>query len=269
MRLIAGLFLLGMVSTAPAQAKQTQYLSYNIYTGGLKTVSADLHITEATPEQYSMAMNARTEGLLKLFKTWKGTMTTQGHYTHDGQKQPMYHESISVWPDNTQVKEFSWNNNGTLTDLLIAEEGETKDLSDLDKNLETDGVDILTASLSIMQNAAEQGACGGATEVFDGKRQFLLTAENKGWERLKKSRYNQYSGEALRCEIKIVPQDGDWHEKLKGWMAIQEEGVQAGAAPTVWLARLDEDGPAVPVKVMAKTSYGTFLMHLSGYSLPR
>lgn len=267
-RTAAALFLLCALPAAAARAKETQYLTYNIYTGGLKTISAALQISEDQEDDYQMRMDARTDGLLSLFKKWQGTMKTQGHELPGGEMLPSWHKAVSVWPDNTQIKQFRWNENGTLTALSIRDKDEEKGLNEKKRELARNAVDILSASLAIMENAGEQGTCGGKTEVFDGKRRFQLTAIDKGWDTLNRSRYNQYAGRALRCEIRIIPQDGNWHKKLKGWMSIQGEGKEAGSAPVVWLAKLDEDGPAVPVKVMAKTSYGTFLMHLSGYSIP-
>jgi hypothetical protein len=36
--------------------------------------------------------------------------------------------------------------------------------------------------------------------------------------------------------------------------------------PTVWFAKLEQDGPAVPVKIMIKSDYGAMFMHLAGYT---
>lgn len=267
--LTALIVLAGLPAAAAAAAETThQKLDYNIYTGGLKTLSADLEIVENNPQDYRLLMNARTDGLLKIFKKWNGTMKTQGRLSDDGTAWPSVHESVSVWPDNTQIKKFEWAGNGELEDLYISEEGRTTDLADIESGLADDSVDIMTAALAIMRTAADTGTCGGQTEVFDGKRRFLMSGIDRGVETLAPSRLNKFGGEALRCEIKIVPQEGDWHEKLKGWMSIQEQGKEAGAAPIVWLARLEEGGPAVPVKIRAKTSYGTFLMHLAAVHEP-
>jgi len=267
MRQFIGLIAALLVGVLPlnADAKETQKIAYSIYTGGLKTLSADLEITKESAQDYHLLMNARTDGLVKVFKRWNGTMETEGRLNGNGDPLPATHESVSVWPDNTQIKKFSWSGKGELKDLYIEEEGTTTHLDDIDRSMAQDSVDIMSAALAIMRSAAQDGSCGGQTEVFDGKRRFLLSAIDKGRETLKSSRYNSFSGEALRCEIRIVPQEGNWHEKLRGWMSIQEQGQEAGAAPTVWLAQLEEGAPAVPVKISAKTSYGTFLMHLQQY----
>ncbi len=261
-------FFIALIALAAPSARAAdthQKLGYNIYTGGLKTLSADLEIIQNNPHSYRLQMYARTDGLVKIFKKWNGTMETSGRLTQDGAALPSSHESVSVWPDNTQIKKFAWAGDGELEDLYISEEGATKGLKDIDSGLAGGSVDIMTAALAVMRAVARDGTCGEQTEVFDGKRRFLLSGIDRGYETLTSSRYNKFEGEALRCEIRIVPQDGDWSENLKGWMSIQEQGKEAGAVPEVWLAQLEDGGPAVPVKIMAKTSHGTFLMHLSEY----
>ena len=51
----------------------------------------------------------------------------------------------------------------------------------------------------------------------------------------------------------------------RGWLSIQEQGRSKGSLPTIWLAKIDKDGPAVPVKLRLKTDYGTLFSHLIDY----
>lgn len=48
-------------------------------------------------------------------------------------------------------------------------------------------------------------------------------------------------------------------------MSIQEQSRENGSLPTVWMAKMTEDAPAVPVKIRVKTDYGTLFMHLVRY----
>ena len=65
--------------------------------------------------------------------------------------------------------------------------------------------------------------------------------------------------------MEIKPVAGGWSEKPRGWLSIQEQGRDRGMMPTVWLANVSDDGPAVPVKIRVKTAYGTLFMHLAQY----
>ena len=82
---------------------------------------------------------------------------------------------------------------------------------------------------------------------------------------MKSSGYNLYEGSAEKCTVEVRPVAGRWHEKPRGWMSIQEQGREKGMLPTVWMAKMNENGPAVPVTVRVKTDYGTLFMHLVKY----
>src|SRR5690606_11504706 len=111
----------------------------------------------------------------------------------------------------------------------------------------------------------ETGKCEGRNEVFDGKRRFTLLFKHSADEMLESSRYNDYQGPAARCEVEVQPVAGEWHKEPRGWMSIQEQGREKGALPTVWMAKIDENSPAVPVKIRVKTEYGVLFMLLVNY----
>jgi len=125
--------------------------------------------------------------------------------------------------------------------------------------------DVMTAALEMMQALPTSGKCEGESEIFDGKRRYKLIFVDEGKAELKKSRYNIYHGPATKCIVKVEPMGGKWHKKPRGWMSIQEQGKENGKMPTIWMANLSEDNPAVPVKIMVRTDYGALVMHMTKY----
>ena len=136
---------------------------------------------------------------------------------------------------------------------------------DVDDELTQGTSDVLSATLHIMQSVAADGKCSGTSEVFDGKRRYKLVFNHKKEVQLEKSLWNLYEGPAIECTAEVQPVAGKWHKKPRGWLSIQEQGRERGTMPTVWLAQMDENQPAVPVKVRVKTAYGTLFMHMTGY----
>jgi hypothetical protein len=254
-------------AAAPAQvssAAGAQSLRYEVYGGGIKALTADLNVTRPDSESYRVAVASQTSGLARFLSKWHGTMKTQGAEAPDGTEKPATHEAVSVWTDNTQIKRIAYDQKGHLKDVSIIDGGQ-ETAPAAASQLADQTVDLLTATLQLMDTVTENGTCNSSSEVFDGKRRFRLEFSQAGTENLKASRYNMYEGPAVRCEIKVVPLAGDWYEKLKGWMAFSEYGQEAGTLPVVWLAPVTPGGPAVPVKLSAKTRYGTFLAHLKDY----
>ena len=123
--------------------------------------------------------------------------------------------------------------------------------------------DILSATVTVMNNIIETSKCDGTSDIYDGKRRFTLNFKDKGESTLSKSKYNIFSGPARFCTVEIEPKGGRWHEKPRGWLSIQEQGRQKGALPAVWMAKVEGFEYAIPVKIRVKTDYGTLLMHLT------
>lgn len=262
-------FLGGFPVTAPAECRadaraHLQTMAYSVYAGGINAVHAKLSLDLAKANQYRMILSAKTRGFLARLAPWSGSFETEG-WKSGAMFRPRLHRSTSVWREETEVKEYSYTRDGNLTGLKITEEGKDKSPGEIEKELTENTTDALTATLLVMQGINENGECEGASEVFDGKRRFLLRFHNKGAAELRQSSYNLYNGPAVVCEVEIEPKGGAWHSRPRGWLSIQEQGRKKGQLPKIWLAKISEEGPAVPVKVQVKTEYGALMAHLTGY----
>jgi hypothetical protein len=239
---------------------------YTVYAGGINAVQARLHIDESRSSRYKMILSAKTRGFLARLAPWRGSFATEGWRNGDDLR-PENHKSVSTWKDETEIKEYTYNEDGEFVKLTITEEGRDKspDPSSIERELTDGTTDALTATLLVMQAINEKESCEGASEVFDGKRRFEMRFRNIGATTLNASRYNLYEGPAVLCEVEIEPKGGKWHSKPRGWLSIQEQGRKKGYLPRIWLAAVDENGPAVPVKIQVKTDYGALMAHLTGY----
>ncbi len=258
------LVLMGGLFTAfskPAQAVQTQHLSYSVYSGGLNVVAANMDL-QVENNKYLASVSAKTHGFLGKLAPWSGTFESNGR-VKNGQFFPNLHHSVAIWRGEDDEKKYDYDGKGNLTNYLEIEAGKTKPKKDLETALIQDTTDILSATLKVMHSMGNGEACDSSEDIFDGKRRFALTFNPVSETVLKSSRYNIFDGVAKKCEVMIEPKGGKWHAKPRGWLSIQEQGLKHGARPTIWLGKLDSSDLFVPVKVQIKTSYGTLLMHLT------
>lgn len=237
---------------------------YEVYAGGLHAVQAELNVDLRDPERYDLVLDARTRGFLGKLIPWQGTFETHGWVLRD-KFQPELHKSTAVWQNEPDIKEYLYGRDGSFKSLKSTDEKVKDHIEDVDDELTQGTIDAMTAALEVMKNIAAGGECAGESEVFDGKRRFKQVFIHQAALDLQASRYNVYSGPAVECTVEVVPVAGEWHKKPRGWMSIQEQGRAKGTMPTVWFARLEEKGPAVPVKIRVKTDYGTLFMHLAEY----
>ncbi len=243
----------------------TQLMTYQVYAGGINAVDAEMNIVYPEKGNYEILFKAKTRGFLAKLAPWWGSFESKGWRMADKEDRPKRHKSISSWRDEEDISEYNYNREGGFESFSITEVGVDKTPKNLDDELVKGTTDALTATLQVMMSVAEGNKCEGTSEVFDGKRRFALVYNGDGTENLKSSGYNLYDGAAEKCTVEVRPVAGKWHEKPRGWMSIQEQGRDKGLLPTVWMAKMNENGPAVPVKVRVKTDYGTLFMHLVKY----
>lgn len=260
------LLCLAFITSGAAQAQSTQHLTYDVYAGGFHVLEADLHIAFPARDRYALKLSAHTFGFLGKLVPWEGSFESEGWINED---DPLYqtelHKSVATWTGETNVKEYHYNRDGSFESLVIDEHDKKPKTETPDAELTQDTLDALTATLNILKTVGSGEKCDGAYDVFDGKRRFTQMFNHKKDVELERSRYNIYEGPAQICEVEIKPVSGAWSKKPRGWLNIQEQGRQAGALPTVWIGQMEEGLPAVPVRILVKTSYGSLVMHLAEY----
>jgi YD repeat-containing protein len=237
-------------------------LSYDVYAGGFKALDATLEL-DLDKKAYDMSIEAKTQGFIGNLFPWKATYSTSGH-AEKGELIPTMHLARSSWRNKEKLTEMDYDPQGNLLKTTVQENGKTTTNRDIESDMVRDSVDMLTGALLMMQNAKNTAQCKGSFPVYDGKRRFNLTLKDEGTEMIKKSDYSSFEGKALRCTIEVEPVAGfKEKDKQRGWMAVQAHTEERKKLPTLWLAQLEKDGPAVPVRMEIASAYGSVVAHLS------
>lgn len=238
---------------------------YEVYAGGIHAVQARLDIDTRLDGHYDLVLTAKTRGFLGSIVPWEGKFESHGWVLDGNEYRPELHKSTTAAGDEGEIKEYSYTRDRKFISLITTEQGKSPVQKDLEEALTQGTTDALTATLQVLQTVANGQPCAGSSEVFDGERRFEQIFRDQGTAQLENSKYNIFRGAAAECTVEIIPVSGKWHAKPRGWLSIQEQGRAKGTMPTVWMAKLDVKGPAVPVKIRVKTDYGVLFMHLAEY----
>lgn len=240
-------------------------LTYDIYAGGFKALNANLEL-DLDKNAYDMALEAKTQGFIGSIFPWKANYSTSGH-AEKGLLIPDIYIARSSWRNKVSTTELSYDPKGKILKKTTQENNKTKVDRNIDQKISADAVDMLTGALLMLQNAKNTNQCKGTFPVFDGKRRFNITLQDAGKDDLKKTRYSNFEGQALRCTLKVEPVAGfKDKDKKRGWMAVQEHTENHNKAPTLWLAKLEKSGPVVPVRMEIASDYGAVVAHLTDAS---
>ncbi|MFN3700885.1 MAG: DUF3108 domain-containing protein [Alphaproteobacteria bacterium] len=252
------------LKTAQAASEKIQQMVYDVYAGGFHALQAEVTIDYTQQGRYSIFMGAQTYGMLGRLAPWNGSFNSDGWVLAE-RLQPEKHQSIATWRGETETNTYLYGRDGSFISYSVEEHDKAKEVKEVEDELTQGTIDAFTAGLVVFEQVAAGGKCEGSSEVFDGKRRFEQIMRDQGEEELKSSRYNIFKGKARKCTLEIKPVAGEWREKPRGWMSIQEQGRERGMMPTIWLAQLAADSPAVPVRIQVKTAFGTLFMHLAEY----
>ena len=237
-------------------------LTYDIYAGGMKALHATLDLS-MSKKAYDVSLEAKTQGMIGKLFPWSATYSTSGH-TDQGRLVPSLHTSMSEWRQKSKTTEMSFNPKGQVLKTTVQEGASTVVNRDIKEELSKDAVDMLTGTLMMMQTAKNAQKCQGTFPVFDGKRRYNISLKGGEMDKIKKSNYSSFHGAALKCTLRVEPVAGfKDKDKKRGWMAVQEHTEQRKKLPTVWLAQVDVNGPAVPVRMEIASDYGAVVAHLS------
>lgn len=254
----------------PAQAEQTKnheyILSYDVYAGGMHALSATYN-KKNTNGTYKASITAETNGFIGTLFPW--TATYESHGNVDGTSfTPKHHKSTSTWKKDQKIKDIYFQD-GAITKVAVTEHKKTIENKKLKPDLTTDAVDLLSATLSAFEKLNVQDDCKAETIAFDGKRKFKIKLSGGEKVTMQKSRYSTFSGDALKCTLTVEPIAGfKEKDQKRGWMAVQNHTKEHGKAPAIWLAKLEDNGPMVPVRMQIASSYGAAIAHLSNISIP-
>ena len=238
-------------------------LQYDVYAGGFKALNASL-IMDLDKKAYDMALKAETQGFIGSLFPWKASYSTSGH-AEKGVLIPTVYTERSMWRQTVKITEMNYAPNGKVLKSTTQEGQKTTTDRDIDAALSHDTMDLLTGTLAMLQSVKNTNKCSGKFPVFDGKRRFNIALTDEGKEMLEPSKYSRFSGEAIRCTLKVEPVAGfQKRDEKRGWMAVQNHTEERHKLPTIWLARMKDSGQVVPVRMEIASEYGSVVAHLSG-----
>lgn len=263
-RFFALMALLPLAATpAHAQGAGHYAFRYDVYAGGVQAVAAQMDLAMAD-DAYKIDFTAQTRGFVGTVFPWQSHYSSEGLIGAAG-LVPKANRVAKTERGTTKTLEMDFDADGQLVGRRETENQQDKILAPLEPGLADGAADLLTATLSVLRQAALAGGCGQQATVFDGSRRFALSTRAAGEVDLPSSDYSAYAGPALKCVLDIEPKGGHWRDRQLQWF---DRAHGAARDPViVWLARPVADGPLVPVRLQLKSPYGTALVHLAGSDL--
>ncbi|MDZ4381959.1 MAG: DUF3108 domain-containing protein [Parvibaculum sp.] len=216
---------------------------YTVYIGGLIVAEGSMKAS-LEGESYRLQNRLGSAGLPKKFWDARWTMTSEGRV--DGDKlRPSSFAFTSTENDETKKRLLTYNDAGmpalSFDPPLSPEEREST------LPFERKGT-LDPVSTFLVPVANDGNPCNRKLPVFDGKRRYDLDLTFDRIDTIT-TRNNGYSGEAVRCKVRITPRAGMEKAKLTKTMQQRDD-------TRIWLAPVDSGKFYFPVRVQMRTPIG-------------
>ncbi len=250
----ASVALVTLVS--PSSAGQPLSLDYHVYAGGFHAVSfsTEFNIGE---DSYRARVNLRSNGLIDRLFSFSMEANADGRSGENG-VVPLFFRTSNRWRSSGErFVEISYDEPGDVPRTVVQPVPDADEREPVPDELRRNTLDPLSAIVQLIRGLSNSGRCDSKAAVFDGRRRYDLAARHLGEIVLKPSDVAPYGGPAVKCAIEVQRVVGRW-KKSKRWREAGPPTIH------VFLARLDQSSPLVPVRIEAKNNIGQVRVHLVG-----
>lgn len=231
-------------------------LTYEVHTGGLHIFTFTVDLT-LQPQGYQITAAGGTRGVVSVLYKWNVTLAAEGE-----RMRPERYVTVNAGRQPTKVMRLDFLKGGSFNvtrDPPEPVEDMAEEEKQLPANLPPNIVDPLSAALVASRHLVETGRCEQTIPIFDGKRRYNLLIYDAGATQVPKSRISVYHGPATLCGFTM--------ERISGFKKKRRYANQwdedKDEPPKLWIAKVREDMPPVPVRFTGAVALGNIIVHLT------
>ncbi len=200
------LLLLGMLPrTAMAEGADLR-LAYDIEWGRLILARSAVHLRQGD-QRATIKARAESGGIASVISQFQSDATAR----LARRQQRWQSEQISMRRRSgkkTYESRVTWDADGSIIESYRAPDLDLGKVHPLNSRFARPVLDPYAAILQLLQRLDDGKDCRADFEVFDGRRHARLRVEPKAMVMLQADRRAGYAGEALLCEVSLVPLGG-------------------------------------------------------------
>ncbi len=243
---------------APPPVTANVHAQYEIYGGGFQLLDADLDINVGA-QKYDARLRARTDGFLGRVAPWSDDVHAAGN-RGAREMQPVAYTSANTWRGKERSVTLVYDGKGGFKSKFAVPAPEQENREEVAPELTRNTMDLMSATLTLLQRVTQGESCNQTIAVYDGRRRFNLKFYEVQFERLPESHIGIFHGAARRCDMTIERVAGFWKKFQTDWT---EDG-DAKMKLSFWLAPITPNGPQIPVLARTYGAFETVFIHLVG-----
>ncbi len=260
------LIFAGTAHAAEAPVKPSVTLDYKIYIGGLEALKATVSIA-ADSTHYDVEIQAVTAGAIGKVMPWTVDVASKGNVAN-GVLQPLAHIQKNNFQGKDRSVTLNYDGHGGFLNRTVVPDANEDQRDPVPPEMTQNTLDIVSGVLEGLRLVDRTGSCNGKAPVFDGRRRFDLIYSDDGHEALEASSVAFYSGDALKCAVKVEPVAGFWRKNQKKFFSRHMNGQDEVVPIEVYIARVGAAKVEAPVRVESNSPFGPLVMNLQAVHDP-
>jgi hypothetical protein len=260
------LIFAGSAHAADVPLKPAVTLDYKIYIGGLEALKATVTIA-ADSAHYDVEIQAATAGAIGKVMPWTVNVGSKGNVV-DGILRPISHSQNNNFQGKDRSVTLTYDGQGGFLNRAVVPDANEDQRDPVPPEMTKNTLDIVSGVLEGLRLVDRTGSCNGKAPVFDGRRRFDLIYSDDGHEALESSSVAFYSGDALKCAVKVEPVAGFWRKNQKKFFSRHVDGADEVVPIEVYIARIGAAKVEVPVRVESTSPFGPLVMNLQAVHDP-
>jgi hypothetical protein len=246
-------------SASPARSQDLAKhlgLTYEVHAGGLHIFTFDVDLI-LEPQGYRITAAGGTQGVTSVLYKWDVKLAAEGE-----RRRPERYVTVNSGRQPRKIMQLDFLKGGSFAvtrDPPEPAEGVAEEEKQLPASLPPNIVDPLSATLVASRHLVETGRCEQTIPVFDGKRRYNLLIRDAGTGQVPKSRISVYHGPATLCGFTMERISG--FKKKRRYTNQWDEDKDE--PPKLWIAKVREDMPPVPVRFTGAVALGSIIVHLT------
>jgi hypothetical protein len=261
------LLAMGLLVTGPAPAAPDPFakvhnlkLSFAVYLGGIHLMDSQADF-KRTGKSYRLSMQAGTQGLVRSLMPWDADLNSTGNLKGD-KVSPTKGVIVTKWEKKPARVEFQYANGKHKKMVFDPKPDMTKNEAVPDE-MRREALDPLNGIMQMMTGFAYNKGCEQSLPIFDGHRRFDVTLKDAGSKQLEGEDYSIFTGTAMKCTVDMTMRAGTRKDRegSRFWEDMKNDGKRPPIY--IYLAKVKEDIPPLPVRAETETFFGTVMVHLT------
>ncbi len=254
----------GLLAPGAALAADRLHLAYTVYFGPLPALSVTVGI-EPGGDQYRIEATVAPQPWIAWALPWQAHSEAQGLRSADGPHAQSYRATAS-WGSRSRMTDLTYLGGGGVR-VVLDPAGDNDGREAVPPAVATGTLDPLGAVLGLLLAVDAGQGCSQTIPVFDGRRRFDIHGEPLPGAVMMATWYAAYAGPAIVCRLRFQSLAGGWRDGERSQFWRTDSGSGERPPMDLWLAKLRDGTPPIPVFVTGPSMLGLVTVYLSSYTI--